>query len=155
MYLLGAFVTQQFTDKTVLADIDFFPFPTLTEANGQDAVEAPIDGFMLSKKGGDDAVAKAFAAFIGSAAGQNAYQAVDSSNIATNKMADTSKYSTLTKKGQAMIAGAKNISQFLDRDSLPAFANDVMEPALQSFIKSGSFNAKNVEAQAKSLYSAQ
>ena len=100
----------------MLADIDFFPFPTLTEANGQDAVEAPIDGFMLSKKGGDDAVAKAFAAFIGSAAGQNAYQAVDSSNIATNKMADTSKYSALTKKGQAMIAGAKNISQFLDRD---------------------------------------
>ena len=152
MYLLGSFVTQQFTDKTVLADIDFFPFPTLTEANGQDAVEAPIDGFMVSKKGGDDAVAKAFAGFIGTAAGQNAYQAVDPSNIATNKTADTTKYSALTKKGQKLIAEAKNISQFLDRDALPAFASDVMEPALQSFIKSGDFNAKNVEAQAKNLY---
>ena len=54
MYLLGSFVTQQFTDKAVLADIDFFPFPEHRPIKGLDAVEAPIDGFMLSKKGGDN-----------------------------------------------------------------------------------------------------
>ena len=31
MYLLGSFVTQQFTDPAVLADVDFFPFPTMAE----------------------------------------------------------------------------------------------------------------------------
>ena len=155
MYLLGSFVTQQFTDPAVLADIDFFPFPTMTEANGKDAVEAPIDGFMVSKRGADNAAALAFAEFIGTAAGQNAYQAIDTSNIATNKQADTSKYSDLTKKAQSTIANAKYISQFLDRDALPAFASNTMEPALQQFFKTGSFDTKNVEAQAKSLYAAQ
>jgi multiple sugar transport system substrate-binding protein len=155
MLLLGSFVTQQFTDPTVLADIDFFPFPSMTEANGQDAVEAPIDGFMVSKRGADNGAAKAFAAFIGTAAGQNAYQKIDTSNIATNKLADNSAYSALTKKAQTTIANAKYISQFLDRDSLPAFASNAMEPALQSFLKSGNFDTKNVEAQAKTLYAAQ
>jgi multiple sugar transport system substrate-binding protein len=46
MYLLGSFVTQQFTDAAVLADIDFFPFPAMA-TEGMDAVEAPIDGIML------------------------------------------------------------------------------------------------------------
>ena len=89
MYLLGSFVTQQFTDKAVLADVDFFQFPSLIEANGQDALEAPIDGFMLSKKGGDNQAAKAMLAYFGSPDGQNAYSAKDPSNVATNLKADS------------------------------------------------------------------
>ena len=54
-----------------------------------------------------------------------------------------------------MIGNAKYISQFLDRDALPAFANNVMIPALQSFIKDRTFDTKNVDAQAKTLYSQQ
>jgi multiple sugar transport system substrate-binding protein len=155
MYLLGSFVTQQFTDPAVLADVDFFPFPSLTEANGQDAVEAPIDGFMLSKKGGDNGAAKAMLEFFGSAEGQNAYAKVDSSNVATNKKADLSKLTPIQAKAQQVIGSAKYISQFLDRDALPAFANNVMIPALQSFIKDKTFDTKNVDAQAKTLYSQQ
>lgn len=49
MYLLGSFVTQQFSDPQVLADIEFLPFPAVA-VEGQDSVEAPIDGLMLSKK---------------------------------------------------------------------------------------------------------
>ena len=60
MYLLGSFVTQQFTDPAVLADIDFFPFPEIA-VEGTDAVEAPIDGLMLSKKGGDNQAAHGLA----------------------------------------------------------------------------------------------
>jgi multiple sugar transport system substrate-binding protein len=155
MYLLGAFITQQFTDKTVLADIDFFPFPTMTEANGQDALEAPIDGFMLSKKGGNDAAAKAMLEFFGSPAGQNAYAKIDTSNIATNTKADQSSLSPLQKKEATVIANAKHISQFLDRDALPQFATDVMIPSLQTFIKSGEFNTKNVDGRAKAIYASQ
>ncbi len=49
MYLLGSFVAQQFTNKADLDDLDFFPFPEINSAYGQDTVEAPTDGFMVSK----------------------------------------------------------------------------------------------------------
>jgi multiple sugar transport system substrate-binding protein len=155
MYLLGSFVTQQFTDPAVLADVDYFPFPVLAEENAQDAVEAPIDGFMISKKGGDNGAAKAMLEYFGSPDGQNTYAALDPSNVATNKKADFSKLSPIQKKAQATIADAKYISQFLDRDALPAFASTVMIPALQTFTKNGTFNTASVEKQAKALYSAQ
>jgi multiple sugar transport system substrate-binding protein len=155
MYLLGSFVTQQFTDPAVLADVDFFPFPTMAEENGQDAVEAPIDGFMLSTKGGTNGAAKAMLEYFGSAEGQNAYAALDPSNVATNLKADFSKLNPIQKKSQQLIAQAKYISQFLDRDALPAFASTVMIPALQTFTKNGKFDTANVEKQAKALYSAQ
>jgi multiple sugar transport system substrate-binding protein len=155
MYLLGSFVTQQFTDPAVLADVDFFPFPVITEANGQDAVEAPIDGFMLSTKGGKNGAAKAMLEYFGSPDGQNAYAKLDPSNVATNLKADFSKLNPIQKKSQQIIANAKYISQFLDRDALPAFASTVMIPALQTFTKNGKFDTANVEKQAKALYSAQ
>jgi multiple sugar transport system substrate-binding protein len=154
MYLLGSFVTQQFTDKAVLDDIDFFPFPEIA-VEGQDAVEAPIDGLLLSKKGGQNQAAKDMLAFMGTAAGQEAYFSVDKSNLMTAKGADTSSYSALNKKCAEVIGAAKSISQFFDRDALPAMANNVMIPALQSFLKDGTVDTKNLEAQAKTLYAAQ
>ena len=154
MYLLGSFVTQQFTDPAVLADIDFFPFPEIA-VEGTDSVEAPIDGLMLTKKGGDNQAARDFLAFMGSAAGQEAYFSVDKSNLMTVKGADTSSYSDFNKKLAGVIAGAKHISQFFDRDALPAMANNVMIPALQGFLKDGTIDTANLEAQAKALYAAQ
>ena len=50
MYLLGMFVAQQFPAAD-LDDLDFFAFPEIDSAIGMDAVEAPIDGFMVSGKG--------------------------------------------------------------------------------------------------------
>ena len=154
MYLLGSFVTQQFTDPAVLADVDFFPFPEVA-VEGQDAVEAPIDGLMLSKKGGDNQAARDLLAFLGTGEGQLAYWKKDPSNIMTAKDADTSTYTEFTKKLAGVISGAKTISQFFDRDALPAMASNVMIPALQNFTKTGKVDLANMEAQAKSLYAAQ
>jgi multiple sugar transport system substrate-binding protein len=154
MYLLGSFVTQQFTDPTILADIDFFPFPEV-DVEGQDAVEAPIDGLMLSKRGGTNQGAKDLLAYMGSPAGQEAYYAIDKSNLMTVKGADTSGYSAFSKKLAGVIADAKNISQFFDRDALPAMASNALEPALQAFIKDGTVDISNLESQAKTLYAAQ
>jgi multiple sugar transport system substrate-binding protein len=151
MYLLGSFVSQQFTGPD-LADLTFFAFPTINESYGQDAVEAPIDGMMLSKKGGDNQVARDFLAYCGTAEGQNLYLATDTGDVGAAKDVDTSKYNAIQKKSAELIRGAKQISQFLDRDALPAFASNVMEPALQDFIKNGTFNASQVESQAKSVY---
>lgn len=133
-------------------DLDFFAFPEINPDFGQDAVEAPIDGFMLSKKGANDKVATAFLEYLGTATAQQTYLGVNKADIATAKDADTSKYTALQKKAVDFIGSAKNLSQFLDRDSLPAFASDVMEPALQSFISTGSFDQASVESQAKQKY---
>jgi multiple sugar transport system substrate-binding protein len=73
----------------------------------------------------------------------------------TVNTADTSSYSDFNKKLAGVISGAKHISQFFDRDALPAMANNVMIPALQGFLKDGTIDTANLEAQAKALYAAQ
>src|SRR6478735_3417777 len=85
------------------------------------------------KKVGQNQSAKDFLAYLGTPEGQDVYASVDSSNIATAKGSDTSKFTPLTKKMADVITNAKSISQFFDRDALPAMANNVMIPALQSF----------------------
>jgi len=154
MMLLGSFITQQFTDASVLNDIGFFPFPAV-KVEGIDAVEAPIDGLMLSKKGAQNQAAKDMLAYMGTGAGQQAYYAVDKSNIMTAKDADTSGYSAFTKSLSDVIANAKSISQFFDRDALPAMAANVLEPAMLGFIKTGKIDLANIESQAKTLYAQQ
>ncbi|WP_353827700.1 ABC transporter substrate-binding protein [Agromyces sp. SYSU T0242] len=154
MYLLGSFVTQQFTDPEVAADIDFFPFPEVA-VEGRDAVEAPIDGLILSKRGGESQLARDFLAFMGTGEAQEAYFAVDSAQLMTSSDADTSSYTEFNQKLADVIAGAKSISQFFDRDALPAMANNVMIPALQTFIRDGSVDLAGLESQAQTLYAAQ
>ncbi|AYG04716.1 ABC transporter substrate-binding protein [Gryllotalpicola protaetiae] len=154
MFLLGSFVTQQFTDPATLADIDFFPFPSIA-VEGQDAIEAPIDGLMLSKKGGQNQAARDLLAFMGTGAGQLAYWKVDGSNLMTAKDADTSGYTDFSKKLAGVIADAKSVSQFFDRDALPAMATNVLEPAMQSFIKDGTVDLSNIESQAKTQYASE
>jgi multiple sugar transport system substrate-binding protein len=154
MMLLGSFITAQFTDPTVLADIDYFAFPEIA-VEGQDAVEAPIDGLMLSKRGGSNQGARDFVEYMGTPAGQLDYFKGDNAQLMTVKGADTSSYSAFSKKLAGVIADAKYISQFFDRDSLPAMASNVVEPALQGFIKDGTIDISNIESQAKTLYAAQ
>jgi multiple sugar transport system substrate-binding protein len=142
------------TDATVLADIDFFPFPAMA-TEGMDAVEAPIDGIMLSSKAAGNAGAMDLMKFLATAAAEDTYYSIDSSNLPVVKGADLSKLTPLNKKCADTIAGSKYISQFFDRDALPAMASTVMIPALQAFVKDGTVDTANLEAQAKSLYASQ
>jgi multiple sugar transport system substrate-binding protein len=135
MYLLGMFVGQQFTDKTAHDDLDFFNFPEIDSNVGADTLDAPIDGFMLSKSPKNEAGAKALVQYLASAKAQGIYLQSDPNNIATAKDADTSNYSALQKKAVELIGKASNISQFMDRDTRPDFASTVMIPALQDFLK--------------------
>ena len=54
MYLLGLFVSAQFAatkDPADLADLDFFPFPTLgTSFDAENALDAPIDTWQIAAK---------------------------------------------------------------------------------------------------------
>ncbi|GGO96171.1 ABC transporter substrate-binding protein [Wenjunlia tyrosinilytica] len=154
MYVIGSFVSQQFTGKDA-EDVDFFPFPEVDSTVGTGAVEAPIDGFMLSKKPKNPEGAKKLLEYFAKASTQEAYLKSDPNNVAASKAADTSGYNPLQKKCADLISGAENISQFLDRDTRPDFASTVMIPSLQTFIR----NPKdidgllgNIEKQKKSIF---
>jgi len=134
MYVLGMFVGQQFTAGADREDLDFFGFPEIDPAVGTDAIEAPIDGYMMAKKPKNEAGAKNLLTYLSTAAAQQVSVASDTTVIATSSKADASGYTTLQKKAVTFIAGAKQISQFLDRDTRPDFASTVITPALQTFI---------------------
>jgi multiple sugar transport system substrate-binding protein len=147
MYLLGSFVAQQFTDKADLDDLDFFPFPEMNSAYGQDTVEAPTDGFMVSKAPKNhDGVVKLLE-YLGTPEAEQTYLKTDPSVVAASSKADTSSYSALQKKAFTMITGAKSLTQFMDRDSRPDFTSTVMQPALQKFIQ----NPKGVDSLLSSI----
>jgi multiple sugar transport system substrate-binding protein len=148
-------IAQSFTAAADAGDLDFFPYPTINTQYGQDAVEAPIDGYMISAKAKDMSAAKALIKFLGSPDAENAYQAKDNGNIPTNDAADTSKFSALQKKCKDYIAGAKQISQFMDRDTRPDFASQVMIQSLQTFInKPNDVDSllTSIQKQAKTIF---
>jgi multiple sugar transport system substrate-binding protein len=152
MYLLGSFVAQQVDNG---ADLDFFPFPEIDPAVGADAIDAPIDGFMMSAKPSNEAAAKAMLSFLGSAEAGTIWGKSDPTNSLANSEADTSTYSALQKKAAEIISQSKSIAQFLDRDTRPDFASTVMIPQLQAFIKDPKSVSKvldDIENQKKSIF---
>ena len=140
MYLIGTFLASQFDPtkdpkaQEILDDMDFFAFPAIDPAHGQDAVEAPIDGFMMAKAPKNEAGAKALLAALGGAATIDAYLAVDPSVVAANAKANTASYNALQKKSAELVGSAKYIAQFLDRDTDPDFASKVVGPAIKDFL---------------------
>ncbi|MFG2883470.1 ABC transporter substrate-binding protein [Streptomyces sp. NPDC048297] len=158
MYLLGSFVAQQFTDKADLDDLDFFAFPEINPAYGQDTVEAPTDGFMVSKAPKNhDGVVKLLE-YLGTPAAEELYLKTDSSVVAASDKADTSAYSPLQKKAFEMIGGAKTLTQFMDRDSRPDFTSTVMQPGLQKFIqdpKGVDGLLSSIERQKKTIFASE
>ncbi|MFG2732042.1 ABC transporter substrate-binding protein, partial [Streptomyces canus] len=117
MYVLGTFVAQQFTNKADLDDLDFFAFPEINSAYGQDTVEAPADGFMVSKSPKNKAGVTKLMEYLGTPAAEQIYLKSDTSVVAASNKADTSSYTPLQKKAYEMITGAKSLTQFMDRDS--------------------------------------
>jgi multiple sugar transport system substrate-binding protein len=114
-------------DPADLADLDFFPWPNHgTQWDAENALDAPIDGYMLTSKSpnlaADTAAAKAFLAFLGTGAAQIIYAKAEVADIAPAKDADASQYTALQKKQVAIIANAKKLTQFMDRDTNPNFA---------------------------------
>jgi multiple sugar transport system substrate-binding protein len=154
MYLLGMFVGQQF-EGAAHEDLDFFNFPEIDSNVGADTLDAPIDGFMISKDPKNEDGAKALMEYLASAKAQQIYLGSDPNNIATAKDADTSSYSALQKKAVELVSNASNITQFLDRDTRPDFASTVMIPSLQDFIKNPndiSGLQKKIENQKKTIF---
>ncbi len=155
MYLLGTFITSNFdpakdpTAQAIIDDIDFFAFPSIDAAHGQDAVEAPIDGCMMAKSPKNPAGAKALLTALGGAAPIDAYISLDPSVVAANSKAKTGGYTAIQKKSAELVGSAKFISQFLDRDTDPDFASKVVGPALKDYLSGDDIDKilKTVEEQ--------
>ena len=134
MYLLGTFVADAIPD--VLDDLDFFTFPELDASIGATALDAPIDGFCLAAAGQNQDSGKEMLKWLGTAAAADAANAgSDVPFIAANSGASTDSYSGLQLKSAEVVGAAENISQFMDRDTDSNFANTVMVPSIQEFLK--------------------
>jgi len=155
MLLQGMFMGQQFTAGADRNDLDFFGFPEMDTNIGTDAIEAPVDGFMMAKSPKNEAGAKDLLAYLASAPAQEISVKADTTVIAASSKADTSGYTALQKRAVAFIGEAKHISQFMDRDTRPDFASTVMIPALQTFIGKPSDVdglVNSIEKQKKSIF---
>ncbi|MFL5646244.1 MAG: ABC transporter substrate-binding protein, partial [Chloroflexota bacterium] len=132
MYFLGTFAGQQATEKADHDDLDFFPFPTLgTSFDSELGIDAPIDGFMMSKKPKNKDGAMKFLEYLGTAEAEQTYLASDPTDVGTADDYDESTYNQLQKDSADIISNTKNIAQFLDRDTRPDFAYPVVQNALQ------------------------
>ncbi|MEU9338291.1 ABC transporter substrate-binding protein [Streptomyces sp. NPDC048290] len=150
MAVIGLFIGQQITDEAVRDDLDFFAFPEIDSAHGLTAVEAPTDGFMLSRKPKNADGAKKFLEFLGGARAEELYMGVDPSNLAVNSQAKTSAYHPLQTKSAELIGAAQHISQFADRDSDPGFISTVVLPGLVEWLghpDDGTATLKKIESQ--------
>jgi multiple sugar transport system substrate-binding protein len=154
MFLLGGFVVSNFKPANQ-GDVDFFPYPSINSKWGQDSIDAPIDGYMLSKKPKNLAGAKKLAGYFGTAQAINIYLPLNPGNLAVNKRADKSHYTPLQKKEAALIASTKHIAQYMDRDTRPDFASTVMIPSLQKFLNdptSIDSLCSSIEKQKKAIF---
>jgi multiple sugar transport system substrate-binding protein len=156
MYMLGTFVGQQFKGAD-LKDLDFFAYPAINPKWGQDSIDAPIDGFCMTRKAKNVDQAKALLKYLGSAAAENIYLASDPNNVGANKGVNKSRYNAIQKKSALLISKSKHIAQYLDRDTRPDFASTVMIPALQQFLNNpNDVNSlvKSIEQQKKAIFGA-
>ena len=98
-------------------------------------IDAPIDGFMVSKTPKNVDGAKSFMEYLSTGEAQGIFLASSPNNVATGKDADTSKYTPFQKKMAEIIGSSQKIAQFLDRDTRPDFAGaNGMQSFLQKFI---------------------
>src|SRR5262245_58013988 len=91
MYLLGSFVGQQATNPADHADLDFFAYPMVNPNHGQDSIDAPIDGYLMSKKAKNADGAKQLLRYLGTAAAENIYLKTDANDVGAAKNASRAR----------------------------------------------------------------
>ena len=109
------------------ADLDHFPWPSHgTEFDAEKSLDAPIDGFMLTAKSPTLAAninaAKAFLEFVAKGSTQQIFVKTNTANIGAANDVDPTLYTPQQQKQVEAIAAAKNVAQFLDRDTRSDFA---------------------------------
>ncbi|MBL8129290.1 MAG: carbohydrate ABC transporter substrate-binding protein [Chloroflexia bacterium] len=133
MMTIGNFIGEVFPDGDT-SDLDFFPWPEMNPEFGTETIEAPIDGWMMAASPKNPEAAKELLYFFGTAAAQEAYMAVNPSQIGAATDIDTSTFSPLQAKVLEAVSSAPTVTQFLDRDTSPEFASNVAGQAFADFL---------------------
>jgi multiple sugar transport system substrate-binding protein len=139
-----------------LPDLDFFVFPTINTSFGTDYMDAPTDGFILPKKGKNATAAKKILEYIGTGAAETEFLKTDHWDVGLANGLIAPTYNDIQKKSVAEIAKCKNVSQFMDRDTVPDMANAMIK-LIQQFIDSPTPATiatiqKSAEDQAKTIF---
>ncbi len=148
---------QYVTDKANLDDLDFFVFPEINPTYAQDYMDAPTDGFMLSKKAKNVAGAKAILEYIGTGDAEANFLKTDQWDVGLANGLSAPTYNAIQKKSVTEIGKCKAVAQFMDRDADPAMAT-AMIAIIQKFIddpSTGNISSlqQSAENQAKAIYS--
>jgi len=163
MYFLGLFMTAEFAateNPADIADVDFFPWPTLgTQYDAEAALDAPIDIWMVTAKSAtlqtDLDTAKAYMDFWSKGSTQLLMFQNQPGLIPAASDTDTSTYSDLQKKAAQIVGAAQKITQFLDRDSRPDFAGaDGMQGFLQKFLSNPTQDTTALQKQIQDFWDA-
>ena len=139
-----------------LPDLDFFVFPTINTSFGTDYMDAPTDGFILPKKGKNQGSAKKILEYIGTPDAETTFLKTDHWDVGLANGLVAPTYNDIQKKSVAEIAKCKNVSQFMDRDTVPDMANAMIK-LIQQFIDSPTPATiqsiqKSAEDQAKTIF---
>ena len=121
--------------QDIIDDIDFFAFPAINEEHGQDAVEAPIDGFMMAASPANEEGAKAVLAGMGGGCGDRGLHRREPIR-ACRQLGRRHQWllRRCSRRRPRSSARRSFIAQFLDRDTDPDFAANVVGAALADFI---------------------
>jgi multiple sugar transport system substrate-binding protein len=147
---------QYVTDGANLSDLDFFVFPEINTAYGQDYMDAPTDGFMVSAKAKNVDGAKAILEYIGTGAAEANFLKTDQWDVGLASGLNAPTYNAIQKKSVTEIGKCKSVAQFMDRDADPAMAT-AMIAIIQKFIDNPTTGniaslQQSAEAQAKAIY---
>jgi multiple sugar transport system substrate-binding protein len=115
MFLIGTFFADA-APKDAVEDIDFFSFPVIDPAVPQ-AEEAPVDGYFASARTKNPDAVKELLSWFATRESQELYVNSSSGIVIPVHPEATAKDTELVKKGKAMVAGAKELTQFFNRDS--------------------------------------
>ncbi len=119
----------------MIDDIDFFAFPAVNDEHGQDAVEAPIDGFMMAAEPANEEGAKALLSGLGHVSRPSTRTSASTRRWSPPTQRPTRVATTaLQQRSVELVDAATYIAQFLDRDTDPDFAANVVGTALADFI---------------------
>ena len=149
--LMGSWFANDFKAQSQ-ADYDdlwLVPFPEINPEFKRDSIDAPLDGVAVAANGANPEGGAALAEFWASEEGMNAAIAAGSTDLYCNTKMDTSSYDAFNKQKLAVVAEAKHIMFFLDRDTRNDFATTV-GIGIQNFLKNPADLNKVVDSLQKS-----
>ena len=132
MMLIGTFFADA-APKDALGDLDFFQFPVL-DPSVPLAEEGPTDGYFASSRTPHRAQVMDWLKYVASAPAQELYIRNSSGTVLPTNPDAKDSGTPLVAKGRAMLAQAKELTQFFNRDSSDAL-QPTADTALVNFIQ--------------------